>query len=191
MIYGVGVNDLKESRSSLPHYDKAYVLWHGVLQRSYDPKWSARHDHYKDTSCDSRWHIFSNFYQDIIKFDNFLLVDELKLQLDKDLRVFGLNKYSKETCSFVPRQINNALVSPNDEKDDEGITWRIKNKKFQVRLSMYGKVKNLGLYSCKKEAVQVYQTAKENYIHELAEKYKHILHKDVYNNLIQFKGCKL
>lgn len=191
LIYGVGVNDLKKNRSSFKYYDQVYVIWHGVLQRCYDPKWAERHPHYKNTSCDQSWFLFSNFYNDIVSMPNFLLVDELKLQLDKDLINPKENKYSVNNCSFVPRSINNLFVSNTKDSEKEGLTWRERNRKFQARISIFGKVKNLGLFSDALSAKKVYDLEKTKYVHQLADIYKDIIHKDVYNNLINFKGYSL
>lgn len=107
-----------------PNRSQEYTLWRGLIERCYNPK---RQD-YKCygakgvTVCD-RWKCFANFIEDIKKIDGY---DDRKfhnkeLDLDKDIKQSNVpinNKvYSLETCQFISKHINRAIVtrkkSPN------------------------------------------------------------------------------
>ena len=107
-----------------PNRSQEYTLWKGLIERCYNPK---RRD-YKNygakgvTVCD-RWKCFANFMEDIKKIDGY---DDKKfhnkeLDLDKDIKQSNIpinNKvYSLETCQFISKHINRAIVtrkkSPN------------------------------------------------------------------------------
>lgn len=107
-----------------PNRSQEYTLWKGLIGRCYNPK---RRD-YKNygakgvTVCD-RWKCFANFMEDIKKIDGY---DDKKfhnkeLDLDKDIKQSNIpinNKvYSLETCQFISKHINRAIVtrkkSPN------------------------------------------------------------------------------
>ena len=88
-------------------------------------------------------------------------------QLDKDLKVFVNKEYSKDTCIFVPHRVNALLTASNATRGEFpiGVSWNIKNKKFQSRCKDgCGKNKHLGYFDCALLAHQAWQQAKINLI---------------------------
>ena len=85
---------------------RAFSVWQGMLKRCYDNS-HVRASAYRDITIDDRWHCFDYFLEDISKIDgwdedSFYAGD---LQLDKDIK--GAKRYSKDTCLWVPKEINN------------------------------------------------------------------------------------
>lgn len=54
-------------------------------------------------------------------------------------------------------------------------------------IQKYGKSINLGMFATEQEAFDVYKSAKEAYIKELANKFKEILPLNVYNKLLTYE----
>lgn len=93
-------------------YKCFYSIWHDMINRCYNPK-DKRHEAYKNVSVSSRWLVFENFYNDIIKIEGF---NEEKIRngeliLDKDLKQrYAQNKvYSIDTCTWIPKYENNRV----------------------------------------------------------------------------------
>ena len=59
--------------------------------------------------------------------------------------------------------------------------------KFKVRISVEGKQKHVGRYYCEKEAFYAYKVAKEQYIKEVANKWKGQIDVRVYEALINWE----
>lgn len=104
--------------------EQEYALWKGIIERCYRKN---RQD-YKNygnkgvTVCE-RWKCFSNFLEDIKNIEGY---DEEefknnKLDLDKDIKQKNLpvNKkiYSLDTCMFVDKSINRAIVTRHHTHD--------------------------------------------------------------------------
>lgn len=96
--------------------------------------------------------------------------------IDKDLLIKGNKVYSKETCVFVPLEINNALTNRRRHrgpfpigvcKDSEG-----KNPLYRAYINENGKSKRIGAFKTVEQAFQAYKVEKEAALHRLAEKYK-------------------
>lgn len=91
--------------------EKVYRIWTNIIGRCYD-KNNTSYERYgaKGVTVCIRWHNFDNFLEDFTAIEGY---DEEKfqngeLELDKDIKQQNIkNKiYSKETCIFVSRKIN-------------------------------------------------------------------------------------
>jgi hypothetical protein len=92
--------------------------------------------------------------------------------------------YSPETCIFVPQEINNLFVKSNSirGKCPIGVTYDEKYNKYRCGYQR-GKRNNsiyLGSFDTKKEAFNAYKITKENYIKEIADKYKNKIPNKLY-----------
>ena len=105
--------------------------------------------------------------------------------LDKDILVKGNKVYSAETCCFVPQEINSLIISANAARGEltVGVYYEKDTCKLKVRVSIDGKLKHIGRYTCKLEAFYAYKQAKENHIKEVADKYKDVIDPRVYEAL--------
>lgn len=186
-IYGVAFSDMKEFSNKGHEYFLVYKLWTSIIQRCYEKKWKSRYSHYKNTTCSEDWLYFSKFFNDIKELKGFSKRNELNLQLDKDL-ISKKDIYSKETCSFVPREVNNLLICQRVKNSpySQGVSYRKRNKKFQARLNINGKEFNLGLFDTDQEASIAYIEAKKKHVLDVINKYKSILDERVYNNMLKY-----
>ena len=96
-------------------------------------------------------------------------------ELDKDLLVPGNKVYSQETCCFLPKEINTALIRDHSSKTSGfpvGIYRHNKNG-LVAKTSIRGKLVHLASTPTSTETdiahlVQIYEEAKQLYLHTLA-----------------------
>ena len=109
--------------------------------------------------------------------------------LDKDILIKGNKIYSPKTCCFVPREINNLLISRRNGRGDLpiGVTKDKKLEKFIAQVSINKKQVRLGTFGTPEEAFQAYKTAKENYIKQKAEEWKGLIDPRVYQAMYEYQ----
>ena len=128
----------------------------------------------------------TTFIEDVSKMKGFGLEG---WQLDKDIIQKGSKLYSKDTCCFVPAEVN-LLLTKRDKCRGEypvGVNFHKATGKFRARLNINGRLKHLGLFNTPEEAFQVYKPAKEAQIKVVAEKWKHLLDERVYQALMTYE----
>lgn len=188
-IYGVGY--LGEGKYSNKYDNKLYETWRSMLKRCYDETQRHKNPSYADVTVCEEWYNFQNFgkwYE-----ENYYEVEGEKMCLDKDILIKGNKTYSPETCIFVPQRINELFTKTNKNRGKYpiGVSWKKKNKKFQVQCSVIENgrktMKYLGLYTDIEEAFQVYKEFKENLIRQTANEYKDKIPKELYEALYNYK----
>lgn len=101
---------------------RLYKIWHGMLSRCYNDN-HIRKASYQDRGVyvSDEWLCFDNFVADAEKLDGWdkELFDNKLLELDKDLK--GGSYYSKETCQWVSKEMNNSF-QPSSMKQFIAIT---------------------------------------------------------------------
>ena len=105
--------------------------------------------------------------------------------LDKDILCKGNKIYSRDTCIFVPKRINNLFTKSDKSrgKDPIGVD-RLPSGNYQVRCrNGYGKQIRLGTYKTKEEAFQVYKQYKEKVIKEVIDSYEGKIPEPFYSRL--------
>lgn len=186
--YGVGYvgysydHKCKDSR-------KLFKTWSGVLQRCFDPLWKNRHKCYEHTTCSEDFLCASDFIIWCKSQVGHNSVDEYgkPFALDKDILVKGNTMYSSETCVFVPREINNLILSNKKTRGGLPIGVTTKGNKFRARVSINRKEKALGVFNTLEDAFKAYKQAKEHHIKQVAEKWKDRIDCRVYNALIKYE----
>jgi len=162
------------------NHTKAYGVWKAMVRRCYERK--PRPAYVGCSVCDE-WHNFQNFAQWFSEQPN---AGRKGFQLDKDLLVWGNKVYGPDTCSFVPNEINKLLTDSGSARGEwpQGVNYHNQRKKYRATLNKgSGKIQYLGLYETPEEAFVVYKREKEKFVKEQAEKYKYLLHPNVYANL--------
>lgn len=162
-------------------HTSAYICWSDLLGRIYGKIINIKEPTYKNCTISEEWLNFQNFAD--FYYKNCL---DFSFQIDKDIILKNNKHYSSETCCFVPNEIN--MLFRSYEKENiygEGIRLKTDRKipKFtaQFRNIYLGKSENL-------ETIQkIYFKAKEQYIHQLAEKYKKYLKSEIYTLLKNIK----
>lgn len=133
-------------------YQKAKSRHHTMMARCYNKK-ATGYKYYGEqgVTVDNRWHEFENFYYDLDKIPGWDRYEFLQgnLALDKDYTIRGNKQYSKDTCCFVTKEINNKL-KPNQQKriiamaPDGEITEFMNQSDF----SRDNKIQLSGIHSC-------------------------------------------
>jgi thymidylate synthase len=101
-LFGVACLGDREVYAHDPSWRELYQTWFAMLRRCYDPKHPAYQKYGgQGVFVDDRWLVFSDFYQDAQKLENWLLKKEFpdEYSLDKDF--YCSNKYSPETCIWA------------------------------------------------------------------------------------------
>ena len=186
LAYGVGVNDwgssIKVNGRNLQEYD----LWHCMLRRCFDEKRKQEYPTYQNVTCSKEWLSMTTFIEDVSKMKGYGLEG---WQLDKDILQKGNKLYSKETCCFVPAEVN-LLLTKSDKSRGEypiGVYFNKHAGKFMAELRINGKSKNLGYFNTAEEAFQAYKLAKEAQIKVVAQKWKHLLDEWVFQALMVYE----
>jgi len=156
---------------------QAYIRWTAVFDRCYSTK--EKYPTYIDCSVGKEWHNFQNFAQ---------WYEENYVQgfvLDKDVLFKGNKIYSPETCCFVPQEINILFTSYNKGNLPIGVK-KIGNK-FYAYLRKGGDKIHLGIYNSSEEAFYAYKIAKEDWIKEIADKWREQITKLCYTSMYNYK----
>ncbi len=165
-----------------------YKIWQSVIQRCYSEKFQEKHATYKDCSVAEEWFNFQNFAK--WSENNWKPYMNSEWHLDKDILVKGSKIYSSETCAFVPREINNLFLKGESSRGEYpiGVCYRKATKKFSARISKTTKNRaELGLFETPEEAFQAYKIAKEEYIKEVADKWKGQITEQVHQAMYNYQ----
>ena len=145
-LFGVGVNDstirVRNGKILLP----AYSLWYSMISRCYSPKMHKHSSTYIGCSVCEEWHLYSNFE----KWYNENYIEGC--HLDKDILVKGNKCYSPETCSFVPREINNLIENVRNKRGNTPMGVFERCGKFLSYVRVNNKRIYLGTYDTKEQA---------------------------------------
>lgn len=158
-------------------YGYCFKIWSSMLQRCYDEKKQKRTPTYKGCTVYNEWHNFQNFAE--WYDENYYIVGNETMCLDKDILHKGNKIYSPKTCIFVPERINTLFIKCDAARGKYpiGVNYHKKLKKFQARCSILddnnkNKREFLGYYNTPEEAFYAYKKFKEKYIKQVADEYK-------------------
>jgi len=186
LVFGVGVNDWVGAVKVGGKLIKEYDLWTSMLKRCFSEKFKQKWPTYQDVTCSKEWLSMTKFIEDVSQMRGFGLSG---WALDKDILQKGNKLYSKDTCCFVPQEVNLLLIKCDKARGEwpVGVYFDKPSGKFMARLRINGKMKYLGLFSTPDEAFQAYKTAKEAYIKVVAKKWQHLLDERVYLALMAYE----
>lgn len=194
-VYGVGY--LGEGKHKVSGENgkatKCYNTWYRMLERCYDEKFKEKHPTYKNCKVSEEWHNFQNFAE--WYSENFYEIEGERMCLDKDILHKGNKIYSPENCIFVPQTINSLFTKSDKTRGDYhiGVSYNKRDKKFVARCNVYdfeenkSKRKHLGCYNTPEKAFESYKQFKEKYIKEIAEYYKNLIPRKLYDVLYNYK----
>lgn len=193
-VFGIGYYGQGKYKSRINNKKtKSYEIWHAMMERCYDPYFINKNLTYKDCFVCEEWHNFQNFAQwwEEHVYD----CKNERMELDKDILFKGNKIYSPETCLIAPQRIN-ILFTKNDVNRgkypigvDEYYDKKWGYKKLRVRCLMYNKSKCLGYFPLSKPfyAFYTYKIFKEKYIKQVADEYKDLIPKKLYDALYKYK----
>ena len=187
-VYGIGyfgVGDYK-SRDEQGNITKAYHDWIHMIKRGYDEELKNKYPTYKDVIVYKGWHNFQNFAE--WWYNNYYEIEGEQMNLDKDILYKGNKIYSPDTCIFVPKRINTLFCKSDTSRGSLpiGVYYHKARGKYCSQCNILvdnndTKRKYLGIYNTPEQAFLVYKRFKEAYIKEVADKYKDIIPKELYD----------
>jgi hypothetical protein len=95
--------------------------------------------------------------------------------LDKDLLVKGNKEYGPNTCVFLPKEVNLALVAHKSRRGKYPIGVYKDRDKFKSSITIDGEVVHLGYVDTPEEAHRLYGIAKRLHMKVLALRYMDVL----------------
>lgn len=143
-----------------------YRYWTGVMERGHSEAFKAIKPTYKDCYVDSEWHNFQNFARWCNTQKGF---GKDGWHLDKDLLVKGNKKYSKDTCVFIPPEINLAISLKKSTRGDLPIGVTYTNGFYRAQWGEFGIQQQSETLKCPYECFLIYKQNKENHLKVLAE----------------------
>lgn len=177
----VGVGFIGIGKYTRKNHIKIYRLWKGVLERCYSEKHIKKFPSYKDVTVCKKWHNFQNFAQ---WFEENYVEG---FELDKDILVKGNKIYSPETCCFVPREINTLFMKNNNRRGKLPVGVCKLGNRFKSALCINGEQIHLGYFTTPEEAFEVYKNAKEDWIKKLADKWRDLIKKCLYQKMYNYQ----
>ena len=172
LIYGVGIRDDKYPISLNGKKVKEYVLWNKMLERCYSPKVSERNPTYINTRCSKEFLLYSSFYDWLHLQDNweYLIDNDIKFNLDKDILIKGNKVYSPETCCLVPQNVNSLFIKRDASRGDFPIGVSKRRSKYCAQWSNNkGQKLRIDGIETPEKAFQIYKREKENVIKQVAQ----------------------
>ena len=185
-VHGVGVIGDSYSCWDGSKIRKEYDLWSSMLARCYSPKSHKARETYIGCTVSENFKSYTYFYEWCNQQVGF---SENNFELDKDL-LSGVSKYYSEgTCVFLPQEINVAIIKQNKKRGDfpVGVTYHKNTGNFVAQLSTSTGRKHVGAFNNVIDAFAAYRKAKENYLVELAEKWKGSIDERAYDALISYQ----
>jgi len=185
LVFGVGINDWIGDISVDGKVIREYKLWQDMLKRCFDEKCKQKYPTYQDVTCCGEWLYLSKFIGDVSMMKGYTLRG---WHLDKDILIKGNKVYSKDTCCFVPQEVNSLLIKSDKTRGEYpvGVYFHKRYGKFMAQLRINDKKKFLGYFNTAEEAFQAYKAAKEAHIKAVATKWKDQLDERVYQALINY-----
>ena len=162
----VGINDVLNAKR---YY--SYFIWRGMIARAFGETTKKAQPSYKEVTVCEDWLTYSKFKQ---WFDDPRNGYQKGYQLDKDIIRQGNTMYSPDTCCFVPREINSLLRKRiGNNHNCDGIPTGVERvgNKFVAILTANGRKSILGRFENSDDAFECYRKAKEERIHNVANKY--------------------
>ena len=190
-VFGVGYYGIGKykSRGKDKKKTNAYKYWINMLMRCYDPYTINKRLTYIDCYVCDEWLCFQNFAEWYYK--NYYECNNEKMCLDKDILFKGNKIYSPENCIFVPHRIN-LLFTKSDAGRGEypiGVSPHKASGKLVVQCNTLEKQEHLGYFPLNRpfQAFYTYKQFKEKYIKQIADEYKELIPKKVYDALYKYK----
>ena len=164
---------------------KIYRQWQNMIMRCYNERYHIRFPTYIGCYVSDKFKDYSKWRE---WYDNYPYKQD-GWHMDKDLLIKGNKVYSEDTCVFLPKEINLVLTKSTKTRGDKliGVCFDKRYKKFVSQVSLgAGNQKVLGYYDNEYEAHLSYKKAKEEYIKELADKYRDLLDPRAYEALYNY-----
>ena len=158
-----------------------YQQWCGIISRLNNSKL------YTNVSISDDFLDFDNYLEWAKEQIGFNAYDDngLLYHIDKDLLSEPDNlMYSKDTCLFIPQEINTMCKLSRNSNLKKGVQFlKGRKKPYRAYININGKPIGLGYYYTEEEANAQYKIARHNRIDDLYLKYKDKVDPRVWNAL--------
>lgn len=192
-VFNIGY--LGQGEYTPKEYPKIYDTWYDMIRRCYNP-YSINKNRglaYQDVFVCEEWHCFQNFakwYE-----ENYYEVNNEKMCLDKDILIKGNKIYSPNNCIFTPIKINCLFTKRKKNRGQYpiGVSCHKEKKVLEVHcdigINNEDKVMYLGHFSLNRpfQAFYCYKQFKEKYIKQIADEYKDLIPKKLYEALYKYE----
>lgn len=170
LVCGVGINDYDGQVKINGEHLVSYKFWRHMLKRCYSESSLKKNVAYIGCSVCDEWKYYMNFKK---WFDENAPKDMSGYNLDKDLIVHGNKIYSPDTCCFLPRELNNMLITQKRHRGECKIgVYKMPNGKFIAQINSWTRdCRRIGIFNTEKEAFLAYKREKERIIKTLADEY--------------------
>lgn len=185
-VYNIGWLGKKFSKDEFTL--QSYVCWNSLLFRCYHFQSKSKRPTYEDCTVSEDFKCYATFKDWCEKQIGFNSMDEKgkTFALDKDILIKGNKVYSSETCCFVPQEINSLFNTHKNSRDGAILGVRKERGSFRAVLSRYSVRRSVGLFDTEQEAFYAYKQAKEDYIKEVANKWKDQIDPRAYEALMSW-----
>lgn len=171
---GVGEYKTKEKDGRFTIY---YQQWKNMLLRCYVK--AERHHAYEDAKVCEEWLNFQTFAK---WYDEHYYEIEGSLQIDKDIKYPRNTIYSPQTCLLTPQKINLMFMNKSNNRGlPNGITRQGNNYSAKYN------GEHIGTYPTLEEAYQQQTKKKKEVIVELANEYKDVMPKYIYDIVVGYE----
>lgn len=164
------------TRKNTPHYR----TWKSMLRRCYSEEVNGNYKAYEGCIVDEDWHNFQNFASWADEQEFF----KCGYELDKDLLSKGGKMYSKDTCTFLPKELNRILQGTRS-KNNSSVGKR--GSRYRSVISIDGKNVSLGTFDTREEAYSEYCIKKKEYIVNKAIEWKGRISEEAFKALLNWE----
>ena len=118
---------------NIPYYNKAYDVWHDMISKCHDPLYDDYDLHGgRGVFVDERWNNFENFLNDLEKLPLFYeWIKESPGSMCLDIFYYGTNKFSKDTCVFLPKYLHQMYSDPCNDFSEKGVVELPNSSNFE------------------------------------------------------------
>ena len=185
-VHGIGITGDSQVRVDGKH-TKEYRLWNNMLKRCYSVGCQKVRPTYIDCSISENFRYLQYFKEWCNNQIGFNSVDEKgkPFALDKDILVKGNRVYNEDVCVFVPQEVNLLFTKRDKSRGEYPIGVSFHKSRGMLTATLNNKY--LGYFNTAEQAFQVYKTAKEAYIKEVANKWKDKIDPKVYEALMNYE----
>ena len=187
-VYGIGI--VGEQVTVNGKRGRQYDIWVRMLDRCYSEKLAGYQATYVDCTVSENFKYYPYFKEWCSKQVGFDQKDcnGRWFALDKDLLVKGNKIYSEDTCCFVPQEVNNLLTNKKSTRNTLPVgVEKTESGRFLAAFKKNRITTNLGRFDTSEGAFQAYKQAKEDYIKEVANKWKDKIDPRVYEALMKYE----
>lgn len=159
---------------------RAYLRWHDMMNRCYNEKFLEKNPQYRECEVCEEWWNFTNFEK--WYNDNWYVIGDETMDLDKDILFKGNKEYSPNTCCIVPHGINTLFLTSKKNRGalPMGIYYDKDKTRYRAHMSYNGIPIKIGTFDNVENAFSRYKEYKEDFIKDIAEQYRERIPYKVY-----------